>query len=207
MTRFTRQAPARTTSIWAPPISRHSHPAIGARSGSLTSMKPPYGLFLRRRILSELAGDGGSYWPACWPAVFRRDVMAHGGKDAGRFVSRSAFPGMYPQRGSLRVARYPDTAGRRALTNHESYNQAGPRPDHAESLASTSRVERLEVTDSPRRRPEFPAVRSTRSRSALARTNSRRPARSSQPIVGSEQEFLACLGNLWVTGGLSAEFE
>ena len=79
---------------------------------------------------------------------------------------------------SVRVARYPDTASRRDWTNHESYNQAGPRPDQVESLASTSRVERLEVTDSPRRRPEFPAVRSTRSRSALARTNSRRPARS-----------------------------
>src|ERR1039457_3047721 len=84
---------------------------------------------------------------------------------------------------SFRVARYPDTASRRDWTNHESYNQAGPRPDQVESLASTSRVERLEVTDSPRRRPEFPAVRSTRSRSALARTNPRRPARSSQPIV------------------------
>src|ERR1019366_2110955 len=45
---FHAKAPARTTSIWAPPISRHSQPAMGARSGSLISMKPPHGLFLRR---------------------------------------------------------------------------------------------------------------------------------------------------------------
>src|ERR1019366_2096531 len=97
MTRFTRQAPARTTSIWAPPISRHSQPAIGARSGSLISMKPHAGSYSAVEFYQswlEMGARARAGWRCSGGALLHTAVA----RCAGRSVSWTGYDGSDPDR-------------------------------------------------------------------------------------------------------------